>query len=249
MDAIHQLRKSLSACDKPEEMRDVFSHYIKELGYHGFDAYGFMTHTAENPDQVPNFLICDYDYGLIEKYMTHDWMRADPILDLVATRSAPFDYLKTLQSLQADTSITLQRSLLRLMRVRHAWCIPLSTSSMVRGVTVYMKGAGAVRARVFEETVFAVQLGSIELIDPLNNAYNRLPMAGIPDIDPSAFSQRERDCLAWVARGKTNWEISQILSISENTVRYHLKRAFRRLGVHSRSGATYRAVKAGVIEA
>ena len=62
------------------------------------------------------------------------------------------------------------------------------------------------------------------------------------------ISMRETDCLHWAARGKTNWEIGEILKISENTVRYHLKNAFSKLKTNSRSSAVSRAIQSGIID-
>ena len=39
------------------------------------------------------------------------------------------------------------------------------------------------------------------------------------------MSARELDCLKWTAAGKTAWEASVILGISERTVRFHLNTA------------------------
>jgi LuxR family quorum-sensing system transcriptional regulator CciR len=61
------------------------------------------------------------------------------------------------------------------------------------------------------------------------------------------ITPREVDCLHWTARGKTNWEIGQILEISENTVRFHLKNAFKKLGATSRARAVGTAINAGII--
>ncbi|MEN0079802.1 MAG: LuxR C-terminal-related transcriptional regulator, partial [Pseudomonadota bacterium] len=62
------------------------------------------------------------------------------------------------------------------------------------------------------------------------------------------FSAKERDILRWCSEGKTNWEVSQILDISENTVRFHLKKIFTKLDVASRSAAVRAALARGVIE-
>lgn len=62
------------------------------------------------------------------------------------------------------------------------------------------------------------------------------------------FSRREREILLWCSQGKTNWEIGQILGISENTVRFSLKRVFRKLDVTTRSAAVRTALARGVIE-
>lgn len=36
------------------------------------------------------------------------------------------------------------------------------------------------------------------------------------------LSKREQECLEWACQGKTSWEISQILGISERTVNFHM---------------------------
>lgn len=56
------------------------------------------------------------------------------------------------------------------------------------------------------------------------------------------LSVRERECLRWVATGKTNWEIGRILSISENTVHYHIERAKRKLDASTRTQAVVSAL-------
>ncbi|MEH0553991.1 helix-turn-helix transcriptional regulator [Streptomyces sp. B21-101] len=55
-------------------------------------------------------------------------------------------------------------------------------------------------------------------------------------VDHVPLSAREREIVAWVADGLTNRQISELAFVSENTVRQHLKRVFRKLNVHSRAG-------------
>lgn len=58
------------------------------------------------------------------------------------------------------------------------------------------------------------------------------------------ITRREADVLYWVAKGKTDWEISVILAISERTVNKHLEQIFRKLGVNNRTSATAFAIRA-----
>ena len=62
------------------------------------------------------------------------------------------------------------------------------------------------------------------------------------------LARRESECLTWTAKGKTTWEISQILDISEDTVRYYLRQATGKLGVHSKHHAVVKAISAGLID-
>ncbi|MBR8640506.1 GAF domain-containing protein [Streptomyces tuirus] len=54
-------------------------------------------------------------------------------------------------------------------------------------------------------------------------------------VDHVPLSAREREIVTWVAEGLTNRQISEMAFVSENTVREHLKRVFRKLNVHSRA--------------
>jgi LuxR family transcriptional regulator, activator of conjugal transfer of Ti plasmids len=62
------------------------------------------------------------------------------------------------------------------------------------------------------------------------------------------LSSREKSCLSWTAHGKSSWEIGRILSISENTVVFHIKNAMRKLGTSSRTVAAVKAIQLGLIE-
>ncbi len=63
-----------------------------------------------------------------------------------------------------------------------------------------------------------------------------------------ALSDREKACLSWTALGKSSWEIGQILSISENTVIFHIKSAMKKLCTNNRNVAAIKAVQLGLIE-
>lgn len=58
-----------------------------------------------------------------------------------------------------------------------------------------------------------------------------------------AVTGREADVLLWIASGKTNREIGQILDMSPRTVNKHLEQIFRKLGVENRTSAAAAAIK------
>lgn len=63
----------------------------------------------------------------------------------------------------------------------------------------------------------------------------------------NCLTPMQRECLAWVRAGKTNWEIGAILGISERTVKFHIKSACMRLGVYNRTQAVVEATTRGEI--
>ncbi|MEI8703031.1 helix-turn-helix transcriptional regulator [Mesorhizobium sp. ISC15] len=62
------------------------------------------------------------------------------------------------------------------------------------------------------------------------------------------LSFRERECILWISRGKSSWEIGKILAISPNTVNFHLKNVKHKLDASSRTLAAIKAVSLGIIE-
>lgn len=54
---------------------------------------------------------------------------------------------------------------------------------------------------------------------------------------------RESDVLLWIAKGKTNREIGQILDMSPRTVNKHLEQVFRKLSVENRTSAAALAIR------
>jgi LuxR family quorum-sensing system transcriptional regulator CciR len=69
-----------------------------------------------------------------------------------------------------------------------------------------------------------------------------------PHAAPSPHvSDRERECLIWIARGKSDWEIGTILGISVETVRQYVKHVRATYDVVSRSQLVAHALLAGTI--
>ncbi|HEX2255768.1 MAG TPA: helix-turn-helix domain-containing protein [Afifellaceae bacterium] len=61
------------------------------------------------------------------------------------------------------------------------------------------------------------------------------------------LSPREIECLKWAAEGKTAWETSHILSISERCVRFHLDQARGKLGCLTKVQAVAKAIAIGIV--
>ena len=62
------------------------------------------------------------------------------------------------------------------------------------------------------------------------------------------LTPREHAVLALVADGLANREIARALDISEHTVKFHLASVFGKLGVSSRTEASRRALRLGLID-
>lgn len=64
-----------------------------------------------------------------------------------------------------------------------------------------------------------------------------------PPAHAPSLTAREAEVLLWVARGKTNRDIAEILGMSPRTVNKHLEHVFEKLGVETRTAAAAAARK------
>jgi DNA-binding NarL/FixJ family response regulator len=65
---------------------------------------------------------------------------------------------------------------------------------------------------------------------------------------PDALTAKEREVLAFAARGLSNKEIAQAQRVSPRTVQSHLASVFLKLGVASRTEAVVTALKKGILK-
>lgn len=76
-----------------------------------------------------------------------------------------------------------------------------------------------------------IQLINSNEISEASILKNRLPL-----------TEREAEVLLWIARGKTNREIGQILGTSPRTINKHLEQIYKKLGVENRTAAAIKAL-------
>jgi DNA-binding CsgD family transcriptional regulator len=68
-----------------------------------------------------------------------------------------------------------------------------------------------------------------------------------PDKAHTPLTPREREVMRWVAAGKSDLEIADILSIAPGTVTVHVEHAKRKLDAFRRTFAVVKAIRCGEI--
>ena len=71
----------------------------------------------------------------------------------------------------------------------------------------------------------------------LHRAFNQVKQGDAPAVPIVSLTAREKEILRWVKEGKSTWEISAILGISQNTVQFHMRNILQKLNVTKRSHA------------
>lgn len=65
--------------------------------------------------------------------------------------------------------------------------------------------------------------------------------------DRPALHPREYECLQWIAFGKTDAQIAEIMGLSPNTVRMYVERAKEKLNAPNRTSAAVTALRSGLL--
>lgn len=88
---------------------------------------------------------------------------------------------------------------------------------------------------------------SHELLEP--DDLTHMPANGRRALGTKLYSltAREIEVLSWVARGKSAWEIGEILHIAKRTVDEHVQTAVRKMGAVNRTHAVALAIRDRVI--
>ncbi|KNZ31144.1 MAG: hypothetical protein AD742_18135 [Methylibium sp. NZG] len=113
-----------------------------------------------------------------------------------------------------------------------------SSAEMTAGLRDLLNGGSPISpmvARLILSRMRVPAAASNSLLNPLS--------------DPSVgLSEREAEVLTLVAKGFSFAEICDLLSITVNTVKTHVNRTYRKLGVSSRGQAVHEATRLGLIE-
>ncbi|MEO8808212.1 MAG: LuxR C-terminal-related transcriptional regulator [Burkholderiaceae bacterium] len=95
-----------------------------------------------------------------------------------------------------------------------------------------------------ERTLTARRLGSVGLGEVMWLLSVRATGAQPPSrLATALLTQRETEVLSWIAKGKTNRGVADILGMSPRTVNKHLEHVFEKLGVETRAAAAALATR------
>lgn len=222
---------------------ELFSALLKTVKKHGLDRAIFSLSTDHDDlDQKADFgIVHNYPQDWLKHYNENEYKYIDPVMVYGATTIDTFKWDDIPKRFLLSKKQKLILDLGGESGLHNGVCTPL------RGVNNQLAGI----ALATTESRDAYD-GNIDLINAYCNhfylAYRRLHKKTKNDDQKNVcLTEREREVLKWMAIGKTNYEIGEILKISENTVDTHIRKIFDKLDAHNRILASVKAINMGLI--
>ena len=170
-----------------------------------------------------------------EEYDRKNYYLLDPVARELGRSYLPFAWSDVLRSRQLNATETNVMNLAQDFDMDGGFVVPIFGTS---GNVALVSLAGS-NVDLCESTRGAATLASIYV-------HNRLfTLDRMAREDAVSLTPREIECLHWVAAGKSDWQIGQILNISSKTVNYHVENVKRKFGVATRIQAVVAAMRQG----
>ncbi|WP_246675045.1 LuxR family transcriptional regulator [Mesorhizobium sp. B2-5-3] len=209
-----------------------------------FGLTALMAGTVPQPgtptgQQKQHVLLCDWPVEWLERYVARNYVDHDPIVSHMKQLQAPFQWREAAQGVSIDRSSGEVMGDAVVFKLRDGLAFPLIT--LDGQIVMVSLGGEAVE-------LSAAEFGLVSLVSTYAvGRAMQLHTKASKTIDSVELTPRERECLQWAAVGKSEWEISQILGISEHTSEKHLLNAKSKLGAVNRVQAVAEAIRRGYI--
>lgn len=208
-----------------------------------FDSYAYVITPRKGFDDF--FILEGFNASWRRQYMENGFHKIDPIINKA----------QNYQQAHIWSSVSLSGSdrflnCAKAHGIRYGYSMSLPINDQYIGVLSVAR----------KEDIFVSQKESMNIIGmitvylhKLNNQFlmdfNNKLIDKIGNLTPPAIlTARERECLVWLAEGKTSWEISRILSISERTAVFHINNCMTKLGAKNRVQVIMKAMRANIIK-
>jgi DNA-binding CsgD family transcriptional regulator len=215
---------------------EIFNKALAEVGarYFGFH---FLPRPEENVEEAS--IAWEIPAAFRELYVSEGFGPRDPALRYARRTILPFDFESAPYDPETEPHIKEVVDRSRDFKMHKQISIPVPSPRGMIGMV------GIAGPDFDERDVHKPALHSLSL-----HAFYRLEgLVGVRARRKAGLTEREREILAWVAEGKTAWEIGCILSLSQRTIEWHIRQACQKLGATNRLqavamlGDTYGALR------
>ncbi|MBE2966550.1 autoinducer binding domain-containing protein [Burkholderia cepacia] len=218
-------------------LSDLLGNAVLPLGFPCYAVTRIsLTCIRSRPSMSMEAICSHYPNNWVQHYLQHNYGPVDPVHRAAFTSSGPYRWGDITDLNHAERHVLVEACDAGL---KNGLSIPIREI----GGSVLLINLSGPSSRINPET-------SRQLASVISNLF-RLELDRLAPPHPKEFIQlspRQRQCLSWVAQGKTSSDICMILKISRHTVEYHITEAMRVLNVNSRIAAAVIASNYGLLD-
>ncbi|MFT5537958.1 MAG: LuxR family quorum-sensing system transcriptional regulator CciR [Parasphingorhabdus sp.] len=227
---------SLFDIETANDLKDALKQASQRMG---FDHFALSLEARASDDADTEMLLHDYPDEWAKVYTSFDLAGRDPVRRACDQAFGGFTWEAIGQLIPMTRGDRQMLAVGRECGIGDGFTIPRHLPGMARGTLTFVVAPD--RCLPHRWLVVAEYLGTLALTSALKISDMARPVA-LPRL-----SDRQRECLLWVARGKTAAETAIILGISSETVIQHLKMARERYEVHCSQSLILAALFDGLI--
>jgi LuxR family quorum sensing-dependent transcriptional regulator len=206
-----------------------FEKVIRDLGFHAY----IMAGIPEPGQTLAQVTVANgWPLEWFELYNRENLSAVDPVPRHCFNTLNPFEWKDAPYDRERDVAARNVMTRACDFRFHEGFCIPIHYDDATGAISM----AGE-RPYLDAETKSALHLMSVFT----HGRLRALTRSG-PQGPSRRLSETEAEVLRWAARGKTAWETSRILGISERNVRWHLEEAQRKLMAPNKTATVARAL-------
>ncbi|WP_445219810.1 autoinducer binding domain-containing protein [Bradyrhizobium sp. Pa8] len=237
----------IECANQTQSLKALFDLLVTCASEEGFTevTYGALTFVEplRLPGCPPPLVAMKAPPDWCQRYLERRYYAVDPVVRRTPMYAEPFlwDQLAKEYQLQECEQRVLEEA--RQAGLKHGISVPLfgpaGRLSVISFASCFDDADPEGHVMRLNSLAWHFHVAFAEIAKPSNSACD----------SKVTLSEREKDCLRWVAEGKSSWEIGKILNVSENTVNFHLKNAIRKLGTANRTHGIAKAIRLCLISA
>lgn len=239
--AFEEIDRFISDMDRAVDLDQILAILKHQVHRLGFENFTYWLIWPSEGARKPLYL-SSYPAEWTDYYVKSDFKSHDIIANRSATSFRPFLW----SDLRREKLTKLQRPVFDdaiAFGLRAGGNIPIHGPGNAKATFTVSNDCSDLQF----EILFTAKRHELQLI--ATYTHEKIMLLGLDRTPPTncRLTPREIEVLTWSAKGKTQWEIGEILHISEETVRKHVSAICQRLGATNKTQATVVAVMHGLI--
>jgi DNA-binding CsgD family transcriptional regulator len=230
----------VARCAGDDPLPAVIADFRRTIAAFGFVASACGAWVWAGDQRKTRFFFIDWPQDWHDLYMSKGWLVDDFVISEVARRMTPFLW----EDVRAERELTEKESEVYAGARKYGWVERLSVP--IHGPVGYQ---AVVTMTTKESLAVAPEERAVLQTMALTIHERCRSVIGLDDMSDGAIklTKREIECLQWVAAGKTDWEIGQLLQLAAATVHFHVERAKKKLNTRTRAQAVALLVLLGLL--